>query len=158
MSEQAILSDAAKRLKRGPGAGVGPPGRGHERGPTTCVSPLKLKQHHLTVLQVGRPALHPWPHVNHGAGRVTSSSHDTSSCGRPTPAGYGLARRALALGIELGVCAPGKTERPPADRVKTDKRDAVRLARLLAAGELTLVTIPSVEREQLRDLGARRTY
>jgi transposase len=55
-------------------------------------------------------------------------------------------------GIELGVCAPSKTERPPADRVKTDKRDAIRLARLLAAGELTLVTVPSVEREQLRDL------
>jgi transposase len=66
--------------------------------------------------------------------------------------GYGLARRALAEGLELGVCAPGKTERPPQDRVKTDKRDAIRLARLLAAGELTLVTIPSVEREQLRDL------
>jgi transposase len=68
------------------------------------------------------------------------------------PTGYGLARRARAVGIELGVCAPSKTERPPADRVKTDKRDAIRLARLLAAGELTLVTIPSVEREQLRDL------
>ena len=68
------------------------------------------------------------------------------------PTGYGLARRARAEGIELEVCAPGKTERPPADRVKTDKRDAIRLARLLAAGELTLVTIPSVEREQLRDL------
>jgi transposase len=66
------------------------------------------------------------------------------------PTGYGLARRALAEGIEIGVCAPSKTERPPADRVKTDKRDAIRLARLLAAGELTLVTIPSVEREQLR--------
>jgi transposase len=58
------------------------------------------------------------------------------------PTGYGLARRALAEGIELGVCAPGKT----------DKRDAIRLARLLAAGELTLVTIAPVEREQLRDL------
>jgi transposase len=67
------------------------------------------------------------------------------------PTGYGLARRALAEGIELSVCAPSKTERP-ADRVKTDQRDAVRLARLLAAGELTIVTIPSVEREQLRDL------
>ena len=39
--------------------------------------------------------------------------------------GYGLARRALAEGIELGVCAPGKTERPSADRIKTDKRGAV---------------------------------
>jgi transposase len=67
------------------------------------------------------------------------------------PTGYGLARRALAEGMELSVCAPSKTERP-SDRVKTDQRDAVRLARLLAAGELTLVTIPSVEREQLRDL------
>ena len=45
-------------------------------------------------------------------------------------------------GIELAVCAPGRTERPPADRVKSDKRDAIRLARLLAAGELTLVTGP----------------
>ena len=68
------------------------------------------------------------------------------------PTGYGLARRARAEGIEVAVCAPGKTERPPSDRVKTDKRDAIRLARLLAAGELVLVTIPSIEREQLRDL------
>src|ERR1035437_6506325 len=68
------------------------------------------------------------------------------------PTGYGLARRARGEGIELGGCAPSKTERPPADRGKTDKRDAIRLARLLAAGELTLVRIPSVEREQLRDL------
>src|ERR1039457_5760937 len=68
------------------------------------------------------------------------------------PTGYGLARRAGAEGIELGGCAPVKTERPPADRVKTDKREAIRLARFLAAGELTLVRIPSVEREQLRDL------
>jgi transposase len=68
------------------------------------------------------------------------------------PTGYGLARRARAEGLEFGVCAPSKTERPPADRVKTDKRDAIHLARLLAAGELTLVTVPSVEREQLRDL------
>jgi transposase len=68
------------------------------------------------------------------------------------PTGYGLARRARAAGIEMVVCAPGRTDRPPADRVKTDKRDAIRLARLLAAGELSIVTIPSVEREQLRDL------
>jgi transposase len=68
------------------------------------------------------------------------------------PTGYGLARRGRAEGLEVGVCAPGKTDRPASDRVKTDKRDAIRLARLLAAGELVLVTVPSVEREQLRDL------
>jgi len=95
--------------------------------------------------------------------RVVGRPHELLPCLReiPRPArmvyeagptGYGLARRAYAEGIELVVCAPSKTERPPADRIKTDKRDAIRLARLLAAGELTLVTIPSVEREQLRDL------
>jgi transposase len=68
------------------------------------------------------------------------------------PTGYGLARRGRAEGLEVAVCAPGKTDRPASDRVKTDKRDAIRLARLLAAGELVLVTVPSVEREQLRDL------
>jgi transposase len=68
------------------------------------------------------------------------------------PTGYGLARRARALGIEMAVCAPGRTDRSPADRIKTDKRDAIRLARRLAAGELTLVTVPSVEHERLRDV------
>jgi len=68
------------------------------------------------------------------------------------PTGYGLARRARAWGIEMSVCAPGRTERRPGDRIKTDKRDAVRLARLLAAGELAIVTVPSLERERLRDL------
>ncbi len=68
------------------------------------------------------------------------------------PTGYGLARRGRAEGLEVAACAPGKTDRPASDRVKTDKRDAIRLARLLAAGELVLVTVPSVEREQLRDL------
>jgi len=68
------------------------------------------------------------------------------------PTGYGLARRARAEGIEIVVCAPGRADRAPTERVKTDKRDAVRLARRLAAGELTIVTVPSVEHEQLRDL------
>src|ERR1035437_1001249 len=93
---------------------------------------------------VGRPhELLPWLPAVESPGRMVYEAG---------PTGYGLARRARAEGIEVAVCAPGKTDRPPADRVKTDKRDAIRLARLLAAGELTLVTIPSVEREQLRDL------
>jgi transposase len=68
------------------------------------------------------------------------------------PTGYGLARRARAVGIEMVVCAPGRSDRAPSDRVKTDKRDALRLARRLAADELTLVRVPSVEHERLRDL------
>ena len=68
------------------------------------------------------------------------------------PTGYGLARRARAVGIEMAVCAPGRSDRAPSDRIKTDKRDAIRLARRLAAGELTIVSVPSIEHEQLRDL------
>jgi transposase len=69
------------------------------------------------------------------------------------PSGYGLARRGRALGMSIDVCAPGHLVRSSRrERVKTDKRDAIRLARCLAAGELVLVSILSEEHEQLRDL------
>ena len=68
------------------------------------------------------------------------------------PTGYGLARRATERGLDVRVCAPGHIARRPGDRVKTDKRDALRLARLLAAGDLTLVVVPPIEHERVRDL------
>src|SRR4051812_33000923 len=54
------------------------------------------------------------------------------------PTGFGLARAARQRGIDVQVVAAGKVPRASGDRVKTDKRDAERLARLLAAGELRL--------------------
>jgi transposase len=93
---------------------------------------------------VGRPhELLPWLR---GVARPARAVYEAG------PTGYGLARRARAEGIEVAVCAPTRTDRGPSDRVKTDKRDAILLARRLAAGELTLVTVPSVEHEQLRDV------
>jgi transposase len=68
------------------------------------------------------------------------------------PTGFALARAATERGLDVRVCAPGLIPRKPTDRVKTDARDAERLARLLAAGELAFVRVPSVEEEQLRDL------
>jgi transposase len=68
------------------------------------------------------------------------------------PTGYGLARAGQARGLDVAVCAPGHIVRSSLDRVKTDKRDAIRLARLLLAGELRLVRVPSPAEEQLRDL------
>ena len=68
------------------------------------------------------------------------------------PTGYGLVRRARAEGIEMAVCSPGNIERRPGDRIKTDKRDAIRLARLFAAGDLRFVWVPTEAQEQLRDL------
>ena len=52
------------------------------------------------------------------------------------PTGYGLARRARARGLDVAVCAPGHILKSATDRIKTDKRDALRLARLLGACEL----------------------
>ena len=68
------------------------------------------------------------------------------------PTGFGLARAARERGIELRIAAPGLIPRGSADRVKTDARDAERLARLLAAGELSFVSVPSVDEERFRDL------
>lgn len=72
------------------------------------------------------------------------------------PTGYGLARRARAAGIDMAVCAPGMIAKAPTDRVKTDKRDALKLARLHAAGQLVSVHVPALEHEQLRDLSRCR--
>jgi transposase len=68
------------------------------------------------------------------------------------PTGFALARAGAERGVDVRVCAPGLTPRKPGDRVKTDAKDAERLARLLLAGELGFVRVPSVEEERLRDL------
>jgi transposase len=68
------------------------------------------------------------------------------------PTGFGLARAAHERGIDVRVVAPGSIPKGPGDRVKTDRRDAIRLVRLLAAGELRFAFIPTVEDEAFRDL------
>jgi transposase len=68
------------------------------------------------------------------------------------PTGFGLARAARAAGIEMMVCSPGAIPQQPGDRVKTDQRDALKLAGLLAAGQLRPVVVPEPAYEALRDL------
>ncbi len=68
------------------------------------------------------------------------------------PTGFGLARAFDRVGIACTVCAPSKLERPPGDRIKTDRRDAIRLARLLRLGELVAVRVPTESEEAARDL------
>jgi len=68
------------------------------------------------------------------------------------PTGFGLARAAREVGVEMMVCSPGAIPRQPGDRVKTDARDALKLARLHAAGQLRPVVVPTRELEGLRDL------
>src|SRR3954470_21510116 len=68
------------------------------------------------------------------------------------PTGFGRARAARERGIDVRVAAPGSIPRGSGDRVKTDRRDAIRLVRLLAAGELSFAFVPTEADEQFRDL------
>ena len=68
------------------------------------------------------------------------------------PTGFGLYRALTAAGVRCVVAAPSKLQKPSGDRVKTDAKDAVHLARLLRLDEVTAVSIPSVDQEAARDL------
>ena len=68
------------------------------------------------------------------------------------PTGYGLARDHCKRGVECVVAAPSKIPRASGDRVKTDRRDAEHLVRLLLAGKLHPVRVPGDEEKALRDL------
>jgi len=68
------------------------------------------------------------------------------------PCGYGLHRYLTGQGFSCQVVAPSLIPKKPGDKVKTDRRDAVDLARLLRSGDLTRVYVPTVEDEAIRDL------
>jgi transposase len=72
------------------------------------------------------------------------------------PSGYGLHRYLTGKGFPCQVVAPSLIPKKPGDKVKTDRRDAVDLARLLRSGDLTSVYVPSVEDEAIRDVSRAR--
>ncbi|MFA9462612.1 IS110 family transposase [Thiohalorhabdus methylotrophus] len=72
------------------------------------------------------------------------------------PCGYGLYRQLLGLGQDCQVVAPSKIPQQPGDRIKTDRRDAHKLARALRSGDLTPVWVPDTEQEAMRDLTRAR--
>jgi transposase len=79
------------------------------------------------------------------------------ACYEAGPCGFGLARRLRQLGVECAVVAPSLTPTRSGERIKTDRRDARKLARLLRAGELTPVYVPEPTDEAIRDLCRART-
>src|SRR5437867_2479035 len=83
-------------------------------------------------------ALRRWPRVR--------------CCYEAGPTGFGLQRFLVERGIDCQVVAPGLVPQRPGDRVKTDPRDARKLARLLAGGLLEPIYVPSRELEAARDL------
>jgi transposase len=74
------------------------------------------------------------------------------ACYEAGPTGFGVQRAASAAGIRMEVVAPSKTPRAAGDRVKTDRKDAALLARLLIAGQLTMVRVPEARMEARREL------
>jgi transposase len=78
-------------------------------------------------------------------------------CYEAGPTGYGLHRLLTDLGHPCIVVAPSLIPKKPSDRVKTNRRDAITLARLLRAGELTAVWVPDAAHEAMRNLVRART-
>jgi len=74
------------------------------------------------------------------------------ACYEAGPTGYELARLLRGLGVRCEVIAPSLIPSRPGDRVKTDRRDAARMALLLRAGQLSAVRVPTVAEEAVRDL------
>lgn len=77
-------------------------------------------------------------------------------CYEAGPCGYGLYRQLIAAGHDCDVVAPSMIPRKAGERIKTDRRDAIKLATFLRSGELTPVWVPGVEQEAMRDLTRAR--
>jgi len=73
-------------------------------------------------------------------------------CYEAGPCGYALYWELIGLGADVMVVAPSLIPQKSGDKVKTDRKDAEKLARLLRAGELTAVWVPTPEHEALRNL------
>ncbi len=84
--------------------------------------------------------------------REAGGTEKVRCCYEAGPCGYMLYRQLKGMGISCAVVAPSLTPVRPGDRVKTDRRDAQKLARLERAGELVAVWVPDEEHEGLRDL------
>jgi len=103
------------------------------------------------VRQHGNFLNHP-DHIKKMVERLAKGGRSLSFCYEAGPCGYGLYRQLIALGHECMVVAPSLIPMKVGDRVKTDRRDAVMLAKLLRAGELTAVWVPDDAHEAMRDL------
>ena len=86
------------------------------------------------------------------ATRLSRKGGELRFCYEAGPCGHGVWRHLRALGHDGVVVAPSLIPRKPGDRVKTDRRDALGLARLDRAGVLTPVWVPNADPEAMRDL------
>lgn len=86
------------------------------------------------------------------ATKLAAGGNDLRFCYEAGPCGYGVQRQLCAMGHQCAVVAPSLVPRKPGERIKTDRRDAAKLAKLHRAGELTPVWVPDPAHEAMRDL------
>ncbi len=86
------------------------------------------------------------------AAKLTRNGHELRFCYEAGPCGYGIQRQLTASEHECTVVAPSLIPRRPGERIKTDRRDAINLAKLHWAGELTPVWVSDQAHEAVRDL------
>src|SRR3954468_7380495 len=84
--------------------------------------------------------------------KLAKSGATLRFCYEAGPCGYGIQRQLTEAGHECAVVAPSLIPRKPGERIKTDRRDAINLAKLHRAGELTPVWVPDQAHEAIRDL------
>ena len=90
------------------------------------------------------------------AKKLSKGGEEVLFCYEAGPCGYEVYRQLTKAGYDCLVIAPSLIPKKAGDRVKTDRRDAVSLARLLRAGELTPIWVPDREQEAMRDLTRAR--
>ena len=99
-----------------------------------------------------RPFPNTPDHVIRLVGRLRAQGLEPDCCYEASSCGYVLYYQLRDLGVACAVIAPSKIPRRPGDRVKTDRRDAEKLASLYAAGLLTPIQIPDADQEKVRSL------
>jgi transposase len=109
------------------------------------------KAHHAEVVSLGNIGTRPCD-IDKLIRQLQSKSAHLIFVYEAGPCGYWLSRSLTKKGHVCWVIAPSLIPKKPGDRVKTNRRDALKLARLMRSGDLTPVSVPKVEDEAIRDL------
>lgn len=120
----------------------------------------------VAVAEVGRGPASYWGEIANRPAAIARLARDLCEarggalplfCYEAGPCGYEAYRQLTEMGFDCEVVAPSRIPRAPGERIKTDRRDAVKLARLSRSGELTPVWVPDEEQEAMRDLVRARS-
>jgi len=116
----------------------------------------------IAVADAGRGPAQAWKTIPYDLPRLVKSialladEAEVEVCYEAGPTGYGIQRALQKAGYMCQMVAPSLIPVKSGNRVKTDRRDAAKLAHFLRSGDLTAITIPDQEREALRDLERSR--